>query len=101
VSYVIQSQWQGGFTGSVTITNTGAATLNGWTLKFAFPGNQMVQQGWSATWSQSGINVTAQSMSWNSTIASNASVNIGFNGSWSGSNAPPTSFSVNGGMCSS
>lgn len=100
VNYVIQSQWPGGFTGSITINNTGTTTINGWALKFAFPGNQLLQQGWSATWSQSGANVTAQSLSWNGTIAPNASVNIGFNASWSGSNAPPTSFSVNGTTCS-
>ncbi len=101
VSYVIQSQWPNGFTGSVTIANTGTAALNGWTLKFAFPGNQQLQQGWNANWLQSGTSVTAQNLSWNSTIAPNASVNIGFNGSWSGSNASPTGFSVNGAVCSS
>ena len=101
VSYVVQNQWPGGFTTNVTITNTGATALNGWSLKFTFPGSQQVQQGWNATWTQSGANATAQNMSWNSSLASNASVSIGFNGAWSGSNTPPTSFSVNGGTCSS
>jgi glucosylceramidase len=101
VSYVVQNQWPGGFTTNVTITNTGTTALNGWALKFAFPGSQQVQQGWNATWTQSGANVTAQNMSWNSSLAANASVSIGFNGAWTGSNASPTSFSVNGATCSS
>jgi glucosylceramidase len=101
VSYVVQNQWPGGFTTNVTITNTGTTALNGWALKFTFPGNQQVQQGWNASWTQSGANVTAQNMSWNSSIASNASLSIGFNGVWSGSNSSPTSFSVNGATCSS
>ena len=100
VSYTIQSQWSNGFTGSVTITNTGTTTLSGWLLKFAFPGSQQLQQGWNASWSQSGTNVMAQNLSWNSSIASNASVNIGFNGSWSGTNPVPTGFTLNGTTCS-
>jgi glucosylceramidase len=101
VSYVVQNQWPGGFTTNLTITNTGTTALNGWALKFTFPGNQQVQQGWNANWTQSGANVTAQNMSWNSSIAANASVSIGFNGLWSGSNSSPTSFSLNGATCSS
>lgn len=101
VSFVVQNQWPGGFTANVTLTNSGPTALNGWVLKFTFPGSQQVQQGWNASWSQSGANVIAQNMSWNPSIASNASVSIGFNGSWSGSNAPPTGFNLNGGACSS
>ncbi len=100
-SYVVQNQWPGGFTANITLTNSGPTALNGWTLKFTFSGNQQVQQGWNASWSQSGSNVTAQNMSWNPSIASNAFVSVGFNGSWSGSNSPPTGFSLNGATCSS
>jgi O-glycosyl hydrolase len=100
VTYTIQSQWNTGFTGSVTIANTGTTAINGWTLKFAFPATgQSVTQGWSATWSQSGQNVTATSMSWNSALGAGGSTQIGFNGAWSGSNPVPTSFTLNGSTC--
>ncbi|MFI6762970.1 glycoside hydrolase family 6 protein [Micromonospora sp. NPDC050417] len=93
------NQWPGGFTASLTIRNVGDP-LNGWTLGFAFPNSsQRVQQGWSATWSQSGSQVTAQSMSWNGSLATGASTSIGFNGAWSGSNPSPTSFTINGTVC--
>jgi Cellulose binding domain/Ricin-type beta-trefoil lectin domain/Glycosyl hydrolases family 39 len=100
VTYAVSSQWTGGFSANVTIANTGSAAINGWTLKFAFPATgQTVTQGWSATWSQSGQNVTATNLSWNSSLAVGASTSIGFNGAWTSSNPSPTSFTLNGATC--
>ncbi|MEV0716454.1 glycoside hydrolase family 6 protein [Asanoa sp. NPDC050611] len=93
------NDWPGGFTASVTLRNTGDALTN-WTLGFTFPNaSQRVTQGWSATWTQSGQNVTARNLDYNGTLASGASTSLGFNGSWSGSNPKPTSFTVNGTTC--
>jgi Glycosyl hydrolase family 48/Cellulose binding domain/Bacterial Ig domain len=94
------NDWSTGFTANVTIRNLGDP-INGWTLGFAFPGNQRVTQGWSANWSQAANSnqVTATNMSWNASIPTNGSVNIGFNGSYSGTNSKPTSFSINGVTC--
>ncbi|HEX4816795.1 MAG TPA: glycoside hydrolase family 6 protein [Nonomuraea sp.] len=92
------NDWGSGFTATIKITNTGDP-LTSWTLGFAFSGNQRVQQGWSATWNQSGANVTAQSMQWNGALATGASTSIGFNGSYSGTNAAPTAFTINGTAC--
>ncbi|MBX6357337.1 MAG: cellulose binding domain-containing protein [Micromonosporaceae bacterium] len=92
------NDWPGGFTANLTIRNLGDP-INGWTLGFAFPGNQRVTQGWSANWSQSGNQVTATNMPWNASIPTNGSTSIGFNGSWSGSNPKPDSFTINGVTC--
>ncbi|MEH1013968.1 glycoside hydrolase family 6 protein [Micromonospora sp. CPCC 206060] len=93
------NDWQGGFTASVTIKNLGDA-VNGWTLGFTFPDSgQRVQGGWSATWAQSGSQVTAKDLGWNGSLASGASTNIGFSGLWSGSNPKPASFTLNGVVC--
>ncbi|MEV4744868.1 glycoside hydrolase family 48 protein [Streptosporangium sp. NPDC049248] len=93
------NDWQGGFTASVTVKNLGDP-LNGWTLGFNFPTTtQKVTQGWSATWAQSGQAVTAKNLDWNGSLATGASTSIGFNGSWSGTNPKPTSFTVNGVAC--
>ncbi|PZG07302.1 endoglucanase, partial [Micromonospora craterilacus] len=98
VTYTTNS-WSGGFTASVTITNLGDA-VSSWTLGFAFPDSgQRLTQGWSATWSQSSRTVTAQSMSWNGALSTGASTNIGFNGSFTGSNPAPASFTLNGTVC--
>ncbi|OON32434.1 cellulose-binding protein, partial [Micromonospora sp. Rc5] len=99
VAYTVQSQWTGGFSGNIAITNLGSA-VTGWTLTFDFPtSGQQVTQGWSATWSQSGTRVSAASLSWNGSLGTGGSTAIGFNGSWSGSNPVPTSFALNGTTC--
>lgn len=98
VTYSVSSQWPGGFTGSVTITNIGDPISN-WTLTWAFGAGQQVVQAWNATVSQSGSQVTARNVSWNGNLAANASTNFGFNGSWNGSNPVPTSFTLNGTAC--
>ncbi|WP_433283144.1 glycoside hydrolase family 6 protein [Micromonospora sp. CA-244673] len=93
------SDWPGGFTATVTIRNLGDP-LSSWNLGFTFPNSsQRVQQGWSARWSQSGQNVTAQNESYNGSLGTGASTSIGFNGAWSGSNPKPTQFTLNGTVC--
>ncbi|MBA2393248.1 MAG: cellulose binding domain-containing protein, partial [Ktedonobacteraceae bacterium] len=39
---------------------------------------------------------TVTNASYNGTIAPGQSVSVGFNGTWSGSNPVPTSFTING-----
>ncbi|KXK62470.1 hypothetical protein AWW66_08250 [Micromonospora rosaria] len=99
VTYQKQSEWQGGFVTDITIMNTATTAVNGWTLDFTFPGDQRITTLWSATHAQSGSAVTIRNASWNGTIAAGASVSFGFQGTWSGSNAAPTSFSLNGAPC--
>lgn len=97
------SNWGGanGFTAGVTITNTGTATVNGWTLRFAFTAGQRVTDGWSAMWTQpaGSAAVSATNLAWNATIAPGGSVGIGFNGSHTGANPAPTAFTLNGTTC--
>nr|WP_239087695.1 cellulase family glycosylhydrolase [Actinoplanes digitatis] len=98
VAYAVQSQWSGGFTANVTVTNLGDP-INGWRLGWTFPSGQTVTQAWSATVTASGSQVTAVNVGYNAAIATNASVSFGFNGAWTGSNAAPTSFTLNGTAC--
>ncbi|WP_169945840.1 cellulose binding domain-containing protein [Microbispora sp. H11081] len=92
--------WTGGFSASVKITNVGQAPINDWTLRFVLPdAGQQVGTGWSAAWSQSGKDVTAAAMPWNSVIQGGGSVQIGFNGTLTGANPDPTGFRLNGGSC--
>ncbi|UJW29364.1 glycoside hydrolase family 9 protein [Saccharothrix sp. AJ9571] len=91
--------WNSGLSASVVLKNTSAAAWNGWTLKFAFGGEQKLQHGWSATWSQSGRDVTATNLPWNGTVAPGASVTVGFNASSPGPATTPATFSVNGSTC--
>jgi len=98
VDYTANS-WSTGFTGNVIVTNLGDPITNGWTVAWDFAGNQHITQGWSATFTQTGQHVTAQNPSWSALLATNASATFGFNADYSGTNAAPTSFSLNGVAC--
>ncbi|MFG2050544.1 non-reducing end alpha-L-arabinofuranosidase family hydrolase [Micromonospora sp. NPDC048935] len=98
VNYAVPSQWQGGFTANVSITNLGDPVTS-WTLTWSYAAGQTVTQAWSTSLTQSGSAVTAKNVSYNGSIGTNATVAFGFNGSWTGSNPAPTSFALNGVTC--
>ncbi|KAA9375208.1 hypothetical protein F5972_27925 [Microbispora cellulosiformans] len=99
---VSSSSWWSGMSTSITITNTAETAVSGWRLTFAFPDpGQKVTNGWSATWSQSGTQVTAVNLDWNKTIAPGKSVTVGFLGSHTGANPSPATYSLNGASCAS
>ena len=80
VTYTVQNDWGAGFTANVHIANLGDP-VNGWTLSFAFGGNQQITNGWSATWTQSAHSVSAASLSWNGSLGTGGTTDIGFNAS--------------------
>jgi cellulose 1,4-beta-cellobiosidase len=98
VDYKIQSQWDTGFTAAVTITNN-AATKSGWSVKWSYAGNQKITNFWNSKISQNGADVTAANESYNGTLASGGSVSFGFNGSYSGTNSVPATFTLDGVTC--
>ena len=100
VTYSTPSQWAGGFVAAVTIANSGAAAVNGWTLAFTFPGDQKITNAWSGTVTQTGATVSITNASYNAAIAAGSSVSLGFQGTWTSSDAAPTAFTVNGTPCS-
>ncbi|MFE2218738.1 glycoside hydrolase family 6 protein [Streptomyces canus] len=98
VDYKVQNQWDTGFTAAVTITNNTTAKSS-WSLKWAYAGNQKVTSGWNAKISQSGTAVTAANESYNGTLATGGSVSFGFQGTYSGTNAVPATFTLDGVTC--
>jgi rhamnogalacturonan endolyase len=98
VDYTITNQWQNGFGANVTVTNLGDP-IDGWTVRWSYGTGQAVTQAWNATVTQSGSQVTAADAGFNRGIATNAAVSFGFNGSWTGTNPAPTSFTLNGTTC--
>lgn len=100
VTYSLQSEWAGGFVAQLAVANTGTTTINNWSLAFKFGGDQKITSIWSATASQSGQAVTVTPMSYNASIAPGQNVSFGFQGTWTSSDASPTSFTVNGATCS-
>ncbi|MDQ7908236.1 cellulose-binding domain-containing protein [Phytohabitans sp. ZYX-F-186] len=99
VAYTVSSQWSGGFTANVAVTNLGDP-ISGWTLRWSFTAGQSVSQAWNAAVTQSGSAVTAVNAGWNGSLATNGSATFGFNGGWNNSANPvPASFTLNGVTC--
>jgi hypothetical protein len=55
--YRIINEWAGGFTVQITIVNPGPGPLPGWSLTWAWPGNQQIVSVVNASIVQSGPNV--------------------------------------------
>ena len=91
--------WAGGFVANLTITNTGTATINGWALRFTFPGDATVTNMWNAAPTQSGRTVEARNLSYNTTIAPGATAGFGFQAGFATNGNPPSAFTLNGTTC--
>jgi lysophospholipase L1-like esterase len=93
IDYSIENDWGNGATVSVKITNNGTA-IQDWSLEWAFSGNQQIANMWNASYTQNGTTVVVKNIAWNGDISTNASQSFGFNLTYSGSNAMPSSFTV-------
>ncbi len=98
VAYSV-NDWGSGFTGSVTLTDTGDSPVDGWTLGFDWPGDQRISTGWNAVWTQTGSHVTAGDPDWNPTLTPGTATTLGFNATYTSGNPPPTAFTLNGRPC--
>jgi hypothetical protein len=101
VHYGIVSSWGGGFQAGVTITNSSAAAVNGWTLTWTWPDSgEAVTQLWNGSETQSGSNVTVTNASYNAAIGANGgTVSFGFLSSDTGQTTAPAAFFLNGSIC--
>jgi endoglucanase len=100
VDYVPQGSWADGFVSQVTVTNTGSAPVNGWSLRWAWPTDQGLSETWLANLAQTGATVTATNLSHNREIKPRSSVTFGFLGTSGGlANPPPGLFTLNGRSC--
>jgi hypothetical protein len=91
-----QSDWYNGngATVNVAIKNTGTTAVDGWKLAFRFNGDQKITDLWCGAYIQRGTEVVVSNAGYNRTIAVGATVNFGFNISYSNISKLPTSFTV-------
>lgn len=100
VAYTKQSEWQGGFTAAISITNTGQVADDGWKLTFVFAIGQQAGNVWGASATQTGQAVTLVNLPWDAAIAPGATINaVGMTGTWTTSDTAPTGFALNGVAC--
>jgi len=95
VDFAVTSDWQSGFGGQVTITNTSSTDLDHWVLDFDFAGD--IGSIWNASIAeQEGNHYVVNAASWNGRIAAGSSVSFGFNGARADAGIEPESFRLNG-----
>ena len=69
---------------------------------FSLPNGQRLQNGWPVAFSHpagSAQMTVSSNAQWNQSIPSGQSFTVGFNGTFSGANNPPTAFTFNGTAC--
>jgi hypothetical protein len=87
--------WGSGFTGNITITNTGTTAIIGWTLSFDFAVS--ISSMWNASIvSQNGNQYVIQDAGYDATILPGQSVTIGFNAAPGKPKNGPTNYVLNG-----
>jgi cellulase/cellobiase CelA1 len=86
----IVSSWPQGYVTDMRVTNTGTATINGWTVSLTLPSGQSITNFWNANVSPTSGAVTARNLSYNGNLGPNASTTFGFQASRSSGNALPT-----------
>lgn len=94
VDFKVDSQWEGFFNGTMTVTNTGTQPVEDWALTFDFP--HEISNIWNAaiTEHQPGV-YTVKNLVWNQDIPVGGSINFGFTAAASGEITRPTFFVVN------
>jgi hypothetical protein len=100
VTYTVYSDWGTGFVAEVFVKNSSATSINGWQLAWSFGGNQKFVNTWNGLFTQSGQQITVRHADWNKLILAGGTASVGFQASYSGTNARPSSFSLNGKTCS-
>lgn len=98
VDYQVKSEWDGGFTADVDVTNLGE-DVKGWKLKWSIPAEQDFTHAWNASVKASDGRATAKNVKHNKTIAAGETTRFGFTGTTSDGNTVPTEFTLNGEAC--
>jgi hypothetical protein len=73
------STWQGGYQGEVTVTNTSASAVSGWTATVVPANGARLTQLWNGTLATAADGTaTVRNAAWNGTLAPGASTTFGF-----------------------
>ncbi|MEM9485042.1 MAG: cellulose-binding domain-containing protein, partial [Cyanobacteria bacterium P01_F01_bin.116] len=96
LNFSIVNDWEDGFTGNLSITNSGTAAINNWTIEFDGPFE--ITNLWNGEIvSQNENRYVIRNAAWNSTIQPNETISFGFNGNNpNGLTIEPTNYRLNG-----
>ena len=77
VTSSVTGSWGTGYQLAFTVTNTGTVATSNWAVRFSFAGSQTISNSWNVTAAQSGQAVTANSVSYNGSLAPGAATSWG------------------------
>ncbi|GLY04604.1 beta-1,3-glucanase family protein [Actinoplanes sp. NBRC 101535] len=89
------SNWGTGWQDEVTISNTGASSLDSWKVEFDLPAGAKIGSFWEADMALSGSHLTFTNRSWNGSLPVGSAVTFGF----VGSGGQPINCKLNGAPC--
>jgi Cellulose binding domain len=87
-TYMVSSQWQGGFQAQVTVRADSLA-ITGWTVAWTVPSGQTIAQSWNTVLTPNGTRVTAADAAYNGALAADATTTFGFVGASPATNTDP------------
>ncbi|HEY2053362.1 MAG TPA: cellulose binding domain-containing protein [Solirubrobacterales bacterium] len=93
------SDWGTGFVGGYTINNDSSSPLDGWTLEFDLPPTEQITAAWSTKLSSSGNHYVLTDEEWTRQVPVGGSVEIGFQGEYSGKFVAPRNCTLDGRPC--
>jgi hypothetical protein len=101
VRFTDVTDWGSGYVGSIDLINNGQNPIDGWTLTFSWPTVwQQFSGGWNGTWTAEGASIRVTNADWNGKLtAGGGSANVGFVGGYNGPNVLPSTFTLNGTVC--
>ncbi|MEV4398582.1 glycoside hydrolase family 9 protein [Nonomuraea sp. NPDC049607] len=75
-TFKVTNFWNGAYQAEVTVKNTGAAAVTGWTAAWSSAGQ--ITQLWGGRLTQTGSNVSVRNEAWNGGLAPGATTTFGF-----------------------
>ncbi|NHC44308.1 cellulose binding domain-containing protein [Motilibacter aurantiacus] len=94
---VSTSSWDGGFSATVRVTNTGTKPVAGWSVGLSVAGGVSVAKAWPGTLTQDGTSVSIAAPASNSTVQPGKTLTLGFTAS--GSPAGASGVTLDGAAC--
>jgi acetylxylan esterase len=87
-TYQVVNNWGTGFQATVTVRNSGASALNGWSVRLTLADGQAITNLWSAVNTGTSGAITVKNASYNGTLPGNGSTTFGYVANGSAAAAP-------------